>query len=71
MLLLNGNDNTNLKKGGGDNCLGIHAASTWNYHIQRSKNCNNNMKQNRELTLSFGLSFTVFADQITNLSNMS
>lgn len=36
-----------------------------------NQNCNNNMKQKKELTLSFGLSFTVFADQITNLSNMS
>lgn len=36
-----------------------------------NQNCINNMKQNRELILSSGLSFTVFADQITNLSNMS
>lgn len=41
------------------------------YVIILNQNCNNNMKQNREKTLSFGLSFTVFADQITNLSNMS
>lgn len=41
------------------------------YVIILNQNCNNNMKQNREITLSFGLSFTVFADQITNLSNMS
>lgn len=36
-----------------------------------SQNYNNNMKQNREIILSFGLSFTVFADQITNLSNIN
>lgn len=32
---------------------------------------NKSIKQNREIILSFGLSFTVVANQITNLSNMS